>query len=361
MFDHIAKRPPPSRVPIAAISIAIIIVGVVTVSFMLRPLVASRDQEEQRRPAVLHTRVSAPLPDLSPMLEAQVTGGSKRVDVKFGWRPPCRIPALQDTDKNGQRVRASFDLVLEPVRDLLTLRMQHMQVLMVNGETADSPALRGQLASMNALAAAAAPTFLVSMEGEYLGIANLDQSLDVVEKSTALAGPGMESAREAMRSPQMRAMLEQAAGGYWNAWAGAWLGLQLAPGEHLERTVEIELPGGATMKVPFTLSHRGTIAGTDGMVLLDSVQVLEGPEAARLMLQTIRSMAAQVGGPPPADNATEHFRREAIVRVALDPATSRVHRARTEMTVEVAGQRRTTVEDVAFDWAHAEGCGTKAL
>jgi hypothetical protein len=359
MFDHIAKRRPPSAVPIAAI--AMVIVGVVVVTIMVRTLVTSRDQEQPRRASGLDPQVSAPLPDLSPKLEAQVTGEPKRLDVKFAWRPPCRIPALQDTDKNGQRMRASFDLVLEPLRDRLALRMQHMQVLTVNGQPADSPALRGQIASVNALAAAAAPTFLVSMEGEYLGLADLDRSLDIVEKSTALSGPGMEGAREAMRSPQMRAMLEQAAGGYWNAWAGAWLGLQLGPGEHLSRTAEVQLPGGATMTVPFTINHRGTIAGTGGLVLLDSVQVLEGPEAARLLLQAMRSMAAQAGGPPVPDSTTNHFRREATVRVALDPATSRVHRARTEMTVEVAGQRRTTVEDVAFDWAHAEGCGTKAL
>lgn len=359
MFDYIAKRRQPSSVLVAAIVIAIGIAGVVMVAFMVRTVAPSRHQEE--RAWGRHPRVAAPLPELSPKLEAQVTFEPKRVDVKFGWRPPCRLPALQDKDKNGQRMRASFDLVLEPVLDRLTLRMQHIQVVMVNGEPADAPALRDQLASVNALAEAVAPTILVSMEGEYLGVVDLERNLDVVEKLSTLGGTGMDMARKLMRGPQMRAMLEEAAGAYWNAWTGAWLGLQLAPGEHLERTLEIELQGGATMKVPVAVSHRGTIAGTGGLVLLESVQVLEGPEAARLMLQAIRSMAAEAGGPPPPDSATKQFRREATVRVALDPVTSRVHRARTETTIEVAGRRDTTVEDLAFDWAHAEGCGTKAL
>lgn len=107
------------------------------------------------------------------------------------------------------------------------------------------------------------------------------------------------------------------------------------------------------MKVPLTIHHRGTIADTGGLVLLDIVQVLDGPEAARLMRQMIGSLA---GGPPPPESAISHVRRETTIRVALDPATSRVHRARTETVVEVSGLRRAEVEDVAFDWAHAAGC-----
>jgi len=358
MFEHIAKRRPPSSVPFAAI--AVIIIGIVMVGFMIRTLSSGPAQDELGRDRPIRRDLAAQIPELSPGLEAEVDPESKPVDVKFNWPPPCRVPAIQDTRKDGQHSRASFHVVLEPAGDRLALRMQDVELLVVNGQRADSPEIAGQLASANALTAAAMPSFIVSTTGDYLGIADLDRTLDVLAKSPALRGPEMARALDAMRTPQARAMLEQAAGSYWNAWSAAWHGIQLAPGAHLERTSEIELAGGATMKVPSTITHKGTIPGTGGLVALESVQVLEGPEAARQMLAMLRSLAAQAGGPRPPDDAVKQFRREAIVRVAIDPVTSRVHRARTTMTVEVGTQQRTTMDDIAFDWAHAEGCGAKA-
>lgn len=301
-------------------------------------------------------RERRPLHELSPKLEARLEGAAaKAVDVKLAWHPPCRVPAISDTEKKGGSARTSFVVVLAKDGERFALSLEQVRMLMVNGEPADSPAMRDQLEMANALAAAAMPTFLVSASGEYLGVKNLDRTLDALEKTLPdLSGRVLE----AMRTPQMRAMIEQKLGDYWKTWAGAWLGLELAPGAHVDQPQEIELPDGGSMKLPSRITHKGTIEGSGGLVLLERVQVLEGPEATRLMVDVVRSMAelAGAGANAPGSEHMQGLRREVTLRAAMDPATSRTHRVRSEMVITMNGTRHVQVQDTAFDWKRAEGC-----
>jgi hypothetical protein len=293
-------------------------------------------------------------PQLSPKLEAKIEETDRTpIKLTFGWHAPCRVPVLAETEKRGKAARARMVAVLASDGDRLGLRIEKLEILEVNGYPADSPAVAPHLAMAQAMMAAGMPTRWVSPQGEYLGIDNLDGILDAVTQGLPKT-PELTRAMQAMKTPMMRAMMEQNAGDQWNTWVGMWIGLEIAPGGKVDRSAAIELPDGTFAAVPSEIQHRGTIEGGRGLVLLESTQLLEGPAAAKLMTGMMKNMSEAVGGAEPP--AVKDLSRQATILAAVDAKTSRVHRVRTETTIKMGDRVEQDIKDFAFDWSKAEGC-----
>jgi hypothetical protein len=294
---------------------------------------------------------------LSPKLEAKVAENDRTpIKLTFGWHAPCRVPILAETEKRGQNALARMVAVLDPDGDRLALRIEKLEVLMVNGQPADSPAVAPQIAMLQAVMAAGFPTRWISHQGEYLEIDNIDRTFDAITKALPQT-PELARVMQAMKSPNMRAMFEQNAGEQWQTWVGMWVGLEVAPGNKVDLSEAVELPDGTEATVPSQVQHRGTIEGDAGLVLLEYTQLLEGPAAAQLMAGMMKTMSEAIGGAAmPTPPTVTDLSRQVTILAAIDAKTSRVHRVRTEMKVTLGSDVVRDVKDFAFDWSKAEGC-----
>lgn len=294
---------------------------------------------------------------LRPALEAS-DDAAAAVTVRFDWVLPCRVPVVQDGRKRGRQSRITYDLVARAGGPELVVALEDVRFVSFDGVPARESALAGQLDQLERQIAAAMPTFRVDSGGAYLGLSDVDAAIELTIQLLEGQLDDDEKAKvEAMmRAPETRAMIEQKSGDHWNAWVGAWLGRELTPGQPLEVPLSTSVPGAAPIEVVTVIRHHGRVAGHPEAVLLSATTVIDGDQAIAMVLQPLRNMAAQMGQPPPPDDAFESVRRETVVTVAIEPDTGRPLRSRSEMTIDIDGTREIELRDLAFDWAAGEGC-----
>ena len=289
-----------------------------------------------------------------PALVATVDARTSREVVRFGWTAPCKLPVRHynyRNDRGGSLMRMTLDFSQDGTG--YRVRLADVAFETIQGQPADSPEIGDDVKRAMATAAAAMPYFEVSSGGEYEGLSGTDE---IIEFVLAEVGPeASQQIAEVLRSPATKAQLEAKSGDYWKGWVQLWIGLELPPGETVSQPRRLPFYGDA-FHADLETANLGAIEGHPDLRLYRSRQVLEGPEAARIMLKQLRALAKQTGGPTPPDDAIKSFRRDTTMHVAIDPRGARPHRARYQMVTEVNGQRRIEVTDWEFDWPRAQGC-----
>lgn len=306
----------------------------------------------------------ADLAPLRPALEAapapagEESTSGEPVTVGFDWGPPCRVPAIQDAEKDGARSRFAFDVVLERSSTGLVMKLDKLRVVSAPGGTRDA---RAEVERAVAVLGGAIPPIAVAESGESLGATDIDKAIDAtlaVIRSTD-AGGSVAIVEKMMKSPTFKEAFQQKAGETWAGWVGAWVQLEIAP--HSERRETFDLPSalGTFRDVPLTTKHLGTVRDAPSLVLLSTEQVIEGPELAAAISGFTQDIANRAGA---LDTKIEFrsARKVDRITVAIDAARGRPHRSRHETTIELQGKRRQQVKDTAFDWSRATGCATAA-
>lgn len=283
------------------------------------------------------------------------------ISFVFAWKMPCRVPVEQIETKKGHTVRLRYMLSAKPGPEgNMDVDLGDFEFLEMDGQDLTTPKMQAELAPALALTAAM-PTMVVSPNGEYLRMRGLDALIDRVLGDM---GKGKGKQREAqiaatMRSPKMMQMMQAKMGDYWNAWVGAWTGLELAPRESREGDDVMEI-GGVEIPMRLEYENHGPVKGTPGLYRLSLTSTMAGNSASTGVLALMRSMVQNAGGELPADVKVDHLSIVNKLEVETEPGTLYPHRARREKTTELvmAGERKKRVEvrEETFDWKHAEGC-----
>jgi hypothetical protein len=259
------------------------------------------------------------------------------------------VPAIQDVERENTRARFAFDVVLERSEKRLIAKLENMRVIPLPG--AHRPALEHVVASFEGRI----PPIAVADTGESQGAIDLEKAIDSILAlvATTKNNPQVDAVSKLLRSPRWKAAFAQKAGETWDAWAGTWTGLELAPNTVLRATYDLPSAVGTFKDVPLVITHHGSVRDAPALVLLSVEQVLEGPKLVAIIGSFLDDLAPGVGS-----GAITSVRKTDRSMVAIDPVLGRPHRARQETVIEVDDRSRKTTRDTAFDWAHAAGCVT---
>ena len=284
--------------------------------------------------------------------------GEKQAFI-FGWKVPCRVPVVRTSEKRGKSAKLRFFVAARPTKDdKIEVRVEDTEFLVIDGRDATTPEAKAQLAPMMGLMGIPVP-MIISREGEYLETRGLDELIErLLSSSVVTKDPkAAEQMKQSLRSPQMKATLIAAAGDSWNAWVGAWVGLEARPGEVIEG--EDSTPGAGDDRIPVRVrvEHHGPTTGS--FVKVSVTSTVEGEKARSAVAGMVRDM---VGPDVPKDKqiTLDKLRRVARTEAETDPKTLLPRHVRIEQTSEMVinGQAVTAREfkDDVFDWSRAEGC-----
>ena len=159
------------------------------------------------------------------------------------------------------------------------------------------------------------PRFRVDAEGRLVDVVGLDR---LARLRDAPHEPG-DSPTEL--TPESRAMLRATVASYWAAWAGAWAGLELAPGAEIERASEVSLFG-AEIEQTERVRHLGPAPDHEGKIRLRSETLLDDrvTRLVRAALDSARRARSPVA-PPLVENPVVSVTGTAAAETITDPLT----------------------------------------
>jgi hypothetical protein len=290
-----------------------------------------------------------------PSAEAPATAPA----LRFAWPAPSRVTVTERVLKKGKRVVMRYDAVLSARQGGgYELRLDKFQFVEVEGRDVSKGPLPPELKAAAAMASAI-PMLVLSDEGQVQDIVGFEE---VMERAVA-AVPEEKGMRDQMRKvlaqPAMAQAMKQKAGEFWNAWVGAWVGLDLAAGQERSATVPVQLASGSVDSV-MTMRHRGPDAARKGAVRLELETVYEGEPFRKAMVgmltQLLQSAGPQGKAPPDFDAMLKSARRVSTVEVVTDGATLRPYSVRTAHVtkLQVEDQVREELEEHEYGFAWPE-------
>jgi hypothetical protein len=275
--------------------------------------------------------------------------------VRFDWAPPCKVPVDDVLTGDGHRAvsRIWVEVVPHGTHELAA-RIGEMTLVEIDGVKAEEM----DPAQVAAFAAASAnpPTLIIDRSGAIVRVEGLDANLDQALAPLLAMAPPEEAARlrDVAASGAMRTQIEASARILWTGWVGAWVGLQLGPGETSEAS-GLEYIDAVRGEATWRLEHRGMRG--ENATLRRELR-LEGA-AYLAAFAPLRELASALAGKP-APELVGGYDRE-VWEVEVDPATLRPVRARRESdsrseTKDRPPKIRQTVQEQTFRWADAIGC-----
>jgi len=279
--------------------------------------------------------------------------------MTFQWPVPSTVVVTDKVTQQGSSSTLRYQVTLTRQGDgKLAVRMTKFEFLDVGGRDARDPALRKQLRGTLEVASAL-PTLVVSPEGTFLDVVDLEAMIDRIAHSSAIPAKERVALAKSMKAPLMAASLKGRSAEFWNVWVGLWAGVDLEPGRSRELKVPTPLPNGSVVERPVRVSHQGP-AGPPGYVHLAFESTLEGGAAQRKLRAAVQESAKEVAGSAgqAMDEEVEGFVLYTGGEVITDPATLKPAAARSSRrtTVKAKGQPpRTELEthEYTFTWPKA--------
>lgn len=232
--------------------------------------------------------------------------------LRYDWQPG-RIDVIERSHKKGHAATLAYTLVSERRADQLWIQYVDMHFLEFDGRKADEPGLREQLEPIERQLATYQFGIRISPEGEYLGLVELDEILAAVRALDPSKG---EEIAQFLADPEVRPMIEQAAGKPWQAWVGAWNGLALAPGEY--ETEVVHDIGGVAITESLHYEHLGY---ESGYVRLRYDGTIVDPQFGLAIFEMVDSMIPDAKKKLEAGEIFEQMdvRRDVIIEALVRP------------------------------------------
>jgi hypothetical protein len=280
--------------------------------------------------------------------------------LTFQWPAPVRVAVTEKTVKGGIGATLGYNLSARVVEGgRLAVRLTDIQFKELGGQDLRNPALRKQL-EPTLKASATLPTLVISPEGTFAGVRDVDESLRTMAAASKAKSAAEKRALAAMmKSPQMRALLQQNAAELWNIWVGLWAGSDLEPGQTRSLSQDTPLPDGSVIERPLRVTHHGP-AGPPGHVHLSFESTVEVTPRTSSLKGFIDGMLQDLAaaGQPIARELVQGVRMSTAADVITDPATLRLVAAvwKKEVAVQIKGEPlRSQVEmhEYTFTWPRA--------
>lgn len=308
-------------------------------------------------------------PEPSPPGEAPAPAeAAEPVLLEFGWPVPSSAVVTEEILKKGNLAREEYRITLEEEgEDRLRLSTSDFRILSFNGRPATDPALADAMAQTQAIAGMI-PDLLIKRSGEPVGVDGLDELIEETLAFLSESDPegdaeALEGTRKMMRSPQMRAGLEQVILDPWNLWVGAWTEIEIAAGEKHEFELTTSF-GEMAIPTRGTLEHLGAEKDVPDTIHLRLTTVIDDPEAGRQLFAQVMAMMKEAGADPTELQAVREqvgFRRTVELDAWVEPATLRPHRARSrarslisgpdpEDPSEITSQESLELHVYTFEW-----------
>lgn len=269
----------------------------------------------------------------------------------FDWSPPCRVPVVETTRKNGHEIGLAYWLDVQPEESGgVAVRRRSQEIVTLDGAPV-RPAERRLAAGAMAEQWLVYPTLVVARDGQVARVDGVDAAIERV--IAARRGDARSQAHDLMRTPEVRAYLEGEYAVEWDLLVGHWVGWSLPIGQ----TWTGEMGGPDVRGV---LEHLGEF---DGLVHL---RYRARPTSESIRADTearVKAAADRVGSEVPDLGAVlEGAWKETTFEVHVDPAGLRPHFARLTHVAQLGpGTERERTEDARryeLDWSRAEGCGS---
>lgn len=301
------------------------------------------------RSSVLRCLVGFSLASAGPAAYAEV--------FTFAWPAPGVVRVDAKMAKKGNTSTARYSVALNATGENdYSLEFRDFEFISLNGKDAQDPKIAAQLGPVSALTASL-PSMLISRDGNYLGTFGIEQTM---ERLMGLMPKKFdESTRrrmgEYLRSPQVQAMMQQKSGEVWNAWVGAWNGLDLEAGQKLRGRVPVKLMN-RDLEQSVLVEHLGPISGEGAALCPQCVRlrlttIVEGPE----VLQVVSGMLRELGSRDPSELQFVSARSMNVTEAVTDPGTlmPRFVVSNTEVTLRDAAEQTRSQHDrkeYHFDW-----------
>jgi len=233
----------------------------------------------------------------------------------FDWPVPAAVGVRATVDKDGSVSTAHYRIALSRAGDgELALTFDDFELVEVDGR--DAAAIATELAPLTALTATL-PALRLSAEGVFLGTSDpaaaVAQTLRLLPEDMPQAT--RERLAESLRSPAMLQLMQQKSGELWNAWVGAWNGLEIASGKSLHGQMPVKVLGRELTR-HVRIEHLGEAVGFPGSMRLRMTTVVEGPEVLALVGGLVGQVAGKDGLPQAFDSARSHNVTEIVTRPA---------------------------------------------
>jgi hypothetical protein len=278
--------------------------------------------------------------------------------LRFAWPTPSRVTVTQRSLKKGKRAVLRYDAVLSArMGGGYELKLDKIQFLELEGRDVSKGPLPPEVKTALAMASAL-PTVVISAEGEFVDVMGLDEVVEHILKQTPNEKGRRDKIRAVFAQPAVAQAMKQKAGDFWQAWVGAWVGMDVAAGQERVAMVPLQMPLGS-VDGTVTLRHRGPVTEHKGAVRLEMETVLEGEpfrkEMVNMLSQMVQAAGAQEGTEPPDFEAMlQSARRVSTVEVVTDPATLRPYSARmvqvTQVQVEDQQNEQREEQEYRFTW-----------
>jgi hypothetical protein len=277
--------------------------------------------------------------------------------LRFAWPTPSRVTVTERVLKKGKSAVMRYDAVLSARQGGgYELKIDKLQFLELDGREVPKGELPPEIKAATALASAI-PVLLLSKEGEVQDVVGFEQAMERALAQVPEEQGMREQLRKVLSQPAMAQAMKQKTSEFWNAWVGAWTGLELAVGHEATGPVPVQLPAGPVDSM-VTVRHRGPDAALKGAVRLELETVLEGEPFRKAMVgfvaQMLQAGGAQNKAPRDFDAMLKSARRVSKVEAVTDAATLRPYSVRMTQTtkLQVQNQEREQREEheYSFDW-----------
>jgi|GEM_PF-6689066 len=275
--------------------------------------------------------------------------------IPFSWPSSGAVGVAVESENNGQLRKATHRLNLSTADGVLTVAYADFALTEFGGQTV-TPEMEPMLAPVIA-ASRHVPSFTVGTNGQVAEMGSVEpllRALVPILRDRQGAPPDAEpQIRQMLDTPLFRAGLRRALEDDWNAWAGAWVGIDLKPGETGEAQVQMPVPTGGALPMTIHVEHLGSPDGRADRVRLRMTTAYP-PEAMPQMKALLAELSAQLGADARPQDWT--LSASSVVEAVLDPLTGRPDSSRFSKEFAVShesfGQRRRAEWKAwTFDWS----------
>lgn len=271
--------------------------------------------------------------------------------LRFDWPDVAEADVIASGSFGGYTSKAAYRLYAARGGDgdyLIEFREAHL--LEVDGETVDQedpdPRLQAMLAVL--------PALRVDGTGVVTDILGFDRLLARMTAALPVEDPARGQLLDMFSSPELRQLLADRVTDDWEAWVGAWVGVEVAPGQTVEFTTETEAYG-QLIPTSVRIEHLGVEGDDAKLVRLRLRSRMSGPELVKALRGALEAMSQTFGTPADEAERVQSAAKSTEIELLTDPDTLLPHYSLIEDRMHLEMQGEEPIEqrerrEIEFRW-----------